>query len=268
MEPRTINNHSQPLKWKGNSLLHYSLSLLLDLWQCLVTLKNNGLKIWKSLESGSWKRSSTWTGMIQTSAHVALAPVAQKMQTIYDSRRVNKRIILGLFLCCVLAPLADNIYAMPIMGKWFDAWNKDYKVEGWYYDNFFFLFLCIGPYLDGLFTILGLYLIFIQHETRRAYLFVFPLGLKFAKIVWLLMVKSHPEFHHIPMLVYYSYGFTVAFFIIFISDYLAWRKYHRADAHEARMETITRAHEYKLIPPEQVAENFATTWREMKIKAY
>lgn len=141
-------------------------------------------------------------------------------------------------------------------------------VDGWYYDNAFYLFMCIGPYMDKIFTVWGAYYILVQNKTRRAYLFVFPLGLAVAKIVWLLFVTSHEEFHQIPPITYYAYGVGLAFFLIFISDYLAWRKYHRADAHERRLENIAQAHVLKLLPAEKIADDFVLTLNERNLKAY
>jgi hypothetical protein len=181
------------------------------------------------------------------------------------SKEINTRILIGLGLVLIVAPIAESLYTH------FD-FNDRVKPEVWYYESLFWLFLCLGPYLDKFITCLGVYYLFVNGSSLKfnikAYLLIPPLGATLGKIIWLLQVSSDQEFHQVAPLLYVMYGCFVGASFLFTIQYLEWRYHHRERAHLTRFDTITTAHDMKLLPPEKIAEDFKTTWIEFKTKAY
>lgn len=232
-------------------------------------VKMNEMQSWVSSLSES-KRNFNLKQRLHR-LHQAIVQIAQDARNsakVYiATRKVNARMIVGIFLVGCCAPLADIFYTWDWLEQ-FHYFNHDTKIKGWYYDNFFYLFLCLGPYLDKLFTVLGLYYAFVDAEYKKSYIVTIPVMLAVAKIMWLMQVSNDIEFHSTPTVAYYGYAFIMASMLWFMTDYLAWRKYHRADAFDCRLDTVINGYKANVVSAEQAMRDIMITRQEMKAKNY
>lgn len=256
----TNNNKQQSLQTceRERSLLASLHAWSLGVWHSVAATKTTLTTIWKSSGFESWRRNRVSLGLTQLFARVG-RELAARIRVYVDTRKVNNRMIAGI-ACVGFATFSDIFYTV---------FDKNAKLS-WmpYYENWFFLFLCIGPYFQSIFNALAAYLVFVNTRTKRVYfLSLLWLG-SVAKIIWLLIADSHESFLSVPQILVYFYVLCFLLFAVFIADYLAWRKYHRADALEARLDSLSNAHKLKLLPAEKIADDFVTTLTERKLKAY
>jgi hypothetical protein len=195
---------------------------------------------------------------------IVRAGVISRVGVYILTRKVNARLLAGIFLAVCMAPLVDIFYMFDYFQQ-FESWNIKTDTE-WYYDNYSYLFISIGPYLNTVFTLTGAYLVFIPAGTKRSWSWLIAVVITYpvAKTLWLIQVESHAEYHEFPSLFFMVYGFILSFILWFLSDYFAWRKYHRADAHERRMDGLCQIADMK----DPVQKAFVETWRELKAKNY
>jgi hypothetical protein len=244
---RSISN-SQHNKECGRS---YSQLLSLEVWWHVLSdaLQMIQQKIGQSLRNVKNRKFFT----------MILARVAQvdaALKVIVSTRTVNARLLAGLVLVGIITPIADIFYTFLPEGRVPQA--------EWYYESYYWLFLCLGPYIQILTGLIGVYLIMFPSWNRKAYLFIAPLGFALTKIVWLWNVDSHEEFLQVPPVAYFIYTFCFTGLVMVLSDYLAWRKYHRADAHERRMDGLCQIADMN----NPIQRGFVETWKEMKAKNY
>lgn len=183
-----------------------------------------------------------------------------KAQVYIRTRKLNGRVMAGIFLVGCLAPIADVFYTWDWLEQ-FKVWNHQTKITGWYYDNFFYLFLCLGPYMDKIFTVVGMYLILVQAHTKRSWLTIIPVALAVARIILLMLADDDLDFHRGHTAVYVVIGLIISTTFWLIADYLAYRYNHKYLNHKSTMNNITNNRKH--LPAEQVVEMYATTWSKM-----
>jgi hypothetical protein len=68
---------------------------------------------------------------------------------------------------------------------------------------------------------------------------------------------------------YYIFnGLLVSTVLWVLTDYMAWRKYHREDSYEKRIDTIDTAYKYQLLDKATLADQYYITNQERKAKNY
>lgn len=139
------------------------------------------------------------------------------------------RVFLGLVCLVVLAPYADVFYTTL-------DFNDRVSPKVWYYESYHWLFLCLGPYLKGIFNTIAFYLIFnargsIILAPIAAYSLMFDVG----KILWLLQVTNHDEYKSLPTNWFLAYGFVAGLFLVLMLDRLTFWFNHRVMAIKARL---------------------------------
>lgn len=165
---------------------------------------------------------------------------------------VNARIYVGLAFVGMVTPLAACVYLL---------FDKSVRIEGWYHANNFYLFMLLGPYLAGLCLCVGVFLLFPQ-SAKRAYTLLVPVAYFIGKIIWLYYADSNDEFWSVPEWSYFAIGLLIGFVLLISIDFLAARKFHRADSYDKRLEGIFNVADD--LPADKVVSMFKTTWREKK----
>lgn len=151
---------------------------------------------------------------------------------LIKSATINNRIYAGLVLVSIVAPLSSCVHLL---------FDKDVEIVGWYYSSNFYLFLVLGPYFFCLSIVTAAFLWIppsmkrikfsqrnIQFQITR--LLSIPFGLITGKIIWLLQVTSHEEFHQLPSLLSLVAGLVIGYVVMRILDYLIWRQEHAMNA--------------------------------------
>jgi hypothetical protein len=110
-------------------------------------------------------------------------------------------------------------------------------IDGWYYVNYFHLFLTIGPSLFVFFLLTGAFLLF-PDGCKRAYALVVPTGYTISKILWLLTVTSNEQFWQMPTGSFLFAGVLISFTLFIMLDWLAHNKFHGLDSFDARLEGL------------------------------
>lgn len=165
---------------------------------------------------------------------------------------VNARLFLGLVMMGVVAPLAACAYMV---------FNRGFIIEHWYHVNYFHLFFLLGPHLFNVACFFGIFLLF-PRGSKRAYFIAIPFGYTMAKILWLIQVSDNKALWSLVPSSFILGGMAISVVLLLIMDWLSWRKFHRADAFDARLNGLAQVADD--LPAEKVKSMFLTTWREKK----
>lgn len=184
-------------------------------------MKNNDWKILKSLKLRKLS--------------ILLHALAVRVGVVSNSGEVSKafpRIVFGLFLLVWVAPYSDVFYTN------FDVNDKIAPAEVWYYESINWLFLCLGPYLKGVFTSVGYYFCLVHKRSILSYIFIYPTFYDIGKIIWLLQVSNHDEYEMVTPTMYLIYGGATATFLITILNLLSFWLFHRVHAVKASLDGL------------------------------
>lgn len=183
-------------------------------------------------------------------------------KALVRSSVINNRIYVGVILVSIVAPLSACLNML------FD--RKD-KIEGWFYDSYFNLFLVLGPYFFCLCIVTAAFL-WIPPSSKRikfsqrdikfqiTRLLSIPSGLIVAKIIWLINCTSNEDFDRLPSLAYLSIGLVIGYVIIRALDYLVWRQEH---AMNALIDTLQGLYQIDIDSKEREAMS-APYWKELR----
>jgi hypothetical protein len=138
------------------------------------------------------------------------------LRALVASIGANNRIYWGLVLMGVVSPLSACVYML---------FSRTEVIDGWYYVNYFHLFLTIGPSLFVFFLLTGAFLLF-PDGCKRAYALVVPTGYTISKILWLLTVTSNEQFWQMPTGSFLFAGVLISFTLFIMLDWLAHNKFH------------------------------------------
>ena len=188
-------------------------------------------------------------------AHADRAAAALK--NLISTREVNARLLVGLALVGIITPIADVMYT------WMPT-DKLFPESQWYYESIYWLFLCIGPYIQIITGFFGAYLILFPEWNKKGWLLIAPICFASAKIVWLISVQNHEQFLSVPPMAYFIYATGFVCLLLYVTNYLAWRKYHRSDAHKSRMDGLCQIANMN----NPVEAGFVKTWNDIKNKNY
>jgi hypothetical protein len=183
---------------------------------------------------------------------LALREVTAGLSAITSTLLVNNRIFVGLGLMGVIAPSSACVYLL---------FDRTVENVNWYHLNYFHLFFLLGPHLFELFCLLGVFLLF-PRSSKRSYLLSVPTGYVISKIIWLILVTSNQEFWSVVPASFFVMGVLISFALFLTLDWLTWRKFHRVDAFEKRLELIFANGDD--FGPAKAWSMFKTTWREKK----
>jgi hypothetical protein len=168
------------------------------------------------------------TSLAHAVREVHVSPVLTAMAL---SITVNLRTYLGWCLVGV-SPAAACVH------MWFD---RNEKIEGWYHESYFHLFMLLGPYLFCLVVLLGVYLIIpeqkentikvfkksLRYQTTR--LMAYPIGFCVGKLIWFYYTTSNEQYWNLPTLSFFAVGLAVAYLTLTQLDYWTWKKFHAFD---------------------------------------
>jgi len=140
------------------------------------------------------------------------------------SANLNSRIAIAIALIAVCAPATYTAFllfpAKPINPQWF-------------YLNWHYYLLTIGPHLYILTTLTGVFLLFPAHS-KRAYFLLLPGGTITAQIINLSLATSNADINHVMEWYTLLLGTGIILILFITADYLTHRKYHQYDALMAR----------------------------------
>jgi hypothetical protein len=199
--------------------------------------------------------------LVLTGREVVQVEVIHKTKAFIQSRKVTGRLIAGIFLAGCLAPLSDIFYAFEWL-TYFESFRRETIIEGYYYSNYRYLFLSIGPYLFAFFFGLGLSFLFIKGRSNRMLFIPLAIAYPVVKTLWLLQVANHDEFHAIPSHAYWAYGLMLSGCLWALSEYFVYLLNHKVLNTLSTLENITNNR--KALPAEQVNEMYATTCTKLK----
>jgi hypothetical protein len=189
------------------------------------------------------------------------AKTVTKVKVFIQTRKVSGRLIAGIFLAGCLAPLSDIFYAFDFL-KQFESWRVETSMPGWYYENYSYFFLSVGPYIGWIFGAIGTYFIFVPTATKQKYLMSASIFIPVIKILWLIQVTSDAEFHGLPHWAYWIYGVGVSVGLWFAAEYMIYLLNHKLLNALSTIWNITNNR--KALPAEQVNEMYATTCTKLK----
>jgi hypothetical protein len=171
---------------------------------------------------------------------------------LHLSREVNARIYVGGVVMGVVAPLTGCAYML---------FSRTDHVQGWYHVNYFHFFYLLGPHLFEFFCLCGVFLLF-PRSSKRAYFIAIPTGYVLAKIIWLIQIKSNQELWQVVPSSFILISILISLVILLTLDFLTWRKFHRVDAFEKRIDGILQVSDD--LPSDKVVSMLKLTWRERK----
>lgn len=200
--------------WKGLNALLKSQLYSSELWQ--LDLLSRGA--YSSLVQ-KIKTLNLWTMML-----AVVRDALHGLSALTNSFTVNNRIFVGLGLVGIVSPLSACLHLL---------FDQNEFVENWYHVNNFYLLLLLGPYLAGFFLTLGVFFLFPKN-VARSYSLVIPMAYLVGKILWLYFTTSNAEYWAVPHWTFFAMGFIISMVILMSSEWLTWRKFHRADSFEAR----------------------------------
>lgn len=163
-------------------------------------------------------------------APVHKAHVSHVLQALALSVTTNIRTYVGWFLVGV-SPLAACIYLL---------FDRSVKIEGWYHENYFYMFMLLGPYLFFFVALTGIYMMIpVKLKTIKVYkwsiliqmtrVMSYPIGFCITKILWFIQTESNAEYWEFPTWHYCLVGLVFAYLTTFVIDYCTWRKFHALD---------------------------------------
>lgn len=173
-------------------------------------------------------RTNRWSQTFAHAAQVLRAGLAALL--LATTALTTRRIFVGLGLMGVVAPLASCFYMV------FDRGAYD---ESWYYVNHFHLFLTLAPSLFLLSCLIGAWFLF-PVGSKRAYALTVPAGFTVGKILWLIQCTSNQDFYSVVPLSFILIGALISAFLFIALDWLVWRKCHREDAFDARIDGLVK----------------------------
>lgn len=198
---------------------------------------------YRLLFSSLVSRCSQSVARIKTMIRPALAGrdhVSRALTAMALSITVNLRVYLGWCLVGI-SPAAACVH------MWMD---RSVKIDGWYHENYFHLFMLLGPYLFCLCVLLGIYLIIppakeksikvfkrtLRWQTNR--LMSYPIGFVIGKLIWLTMTTSNEDYWSLPGASIFIVGFALAYLTLTQLDYWTWRKFHAFDGIVSTLEGL------------------------------
>jgi hypothetical protein len=116
---------------------------------------------------------------------------------------------LGMFLAGPLAFGSDLVYSL---------FKLETKISGWYYDNFRYLFMCLGPYLMACFIALGFYFYYSPVNHKNSWGGCLPLSIPIAKMMWMIGVTNDVEWHQVPPATYFGGAALIVITFWFVGD--------------------------------------------------
>lgn len=141
---------------------------------------------------------------------------------------LNSRIAIAIALMAVAAPAAYTAFllfpAKPINPQWF-------------YLNWHYYLLTIGPHLYILTTLTGVFLLFPAHS-KRAYFLLLPAGTIAAQIINLSAATSNADINHVMEWYTFLLGIGITTILFIMADWLTHRKFHEYDALMARAKGV------------------------------
>jgi hypothetical protein len=241
-----INNHlkEECENTRKDSVLSLPLLQLSGLSSFAAQVSAN---VKQSLKDSFRKSSKLKTALID--------PVVSALQNKLEalSRKFTWRKVAGMILAGPLAFASDLFYQL---------FKLETKVEGWYYDNFRYLFMCLGPYLMACFFALGFYFYYSPQNHKNSWAGCLPLAIPVAKIMWMIGVTNDTEWHQVPGLVYFGGATLIVLLFWFVGDDLMYIYNHRIRNARSTMDNITNNR--KAFPADQAVEMYATTWNKLR----
>lgn len=247
---KTLFKLNKPLSKCFGELSSLWLSSLPDY---LKEIENKMNKIVSETSNDSKMKRGLKKIFLMMIAHVGRAVVVKNTKSII---KAFPRFIIGLILLVWVAPYADTFYTRL-------DFNDRVSPDVWYYESYHWLFLCLGPYLKNVLTIVGLYFIFVHKSHIKAYVLAFPMMYDLGKIIWLLQVENHTEYKTVTPEMYILYGLATGLLLIGILDLLSFWLFHREHAIIARLTGLRR-----IVPhaePQMIVNGFAKTMDDAEL---
>lgn len=183
----------------------------------------------------------------QINLHVRVDQVRPVIHAMVQT--VNRRIFIGLVLIGVVAPVAGSFYTFL---------SHETVSEGWYYLNWFNLFLVLGPPLKNVFFAWGVFYLFPQ-GAKRAWIIALPMGEEIGKILWLLSISNNEQFWSVAPWHVYVTGISLAIFLLTVAEIFTFRYHHRQLKYKATFEGLYNVVDEESITDSKFRSMFKTT---------
>lgn len=128
----------------------------------------------------------------------------------------NNRLLTALFLMLAIAPLSGTLYTF---------FDKTVVVDGWFFVNYFNLFVGLRGNLLTFFTILGIFFLF-PARYKASYLLSAPLGFCVADALKKILATSNEEYNAIVTFPYAILMVGLVLGLLLSIDYFLYKYHH------------------------------------------
>lgn len=136
--------------------------------------------------------------------------------------------------------LCDPSSGLPLSAETIAAVKAGRPLPGdvFYYVNFHYLLMTLGPALCSLLWFVGAFLLMYS---RAAFAFCIPIGHELAKILWLVGARSDSEVNQPISLSLWAVGVLLAITLMVSGSYWIHRFFHGHQGHARRVKNIINA---------------------------
>lgn len=243
MEPdfmKTLKLKLQPLCVNVLSLLFYSL------WQLPLQGLQSGLA-----------QITTRFYIPKTIVHVYKDLLAG-IVALVKSFTASRRIYVGLGVMMVVAPL--SYYSFMLFDKGHHIRLAGIDICGWFHHNYWHLFFLIRFHIGAIVFLNGLYLVLSKNPLAKFISVV--VGFITMDMIGNILAKNNDDICDTFSLNMLAAGIAVSIVFFLLIDWLTHRKFHRADAFDARIELIYQNGDD--FGAEKAWSMFKTAYREKK----
>lgn len=164
---------------------------------------------WCSSFRAKMNRFSQCARATSQALRASLAAVSSELAT-------NYRLLAALFLMLAIAPLSGTLY------RFFD---NTVVVNGWYFVNYFNLFVGLRGNLLAFFTILGIFFLF-PARYKASYILAAPLGFIIADSIKRVLATSNAEYNAIVSFPYAILMVGLVLGFLLSIDYFLYKHHH------------------------------------------
>lgn len=166
------------------------------------------------------------SSILRMIAHVCKAPVVGAV-VLVKSFTANKRTLIGCGVMFIGAPLAYFAYAM---------FDRERLFTSWYHVNHWHLFFLIRYQISQVVFLIGLYILLSKHPLAKV--ISFQLGFVLMGLTLNVIAESNADIWDTMDVTLWAAGVGFSITLFLLIDYLAFRKFHRADSFEARQKGL------------------------------
>lgn len=168
--------------------------------------------LWQAWCSSLLAKKNQFNSFVRATSQALLASLA----AVSSELKANNRLLTALFLMLAVAPMSGTLY------RFFD---NTVVVDGWFFVNYFNLFVGLRGNLLAFFTILGIFFLF-PARYKASYLLSAPLGFIIADAVKRVTANSNAEYNAIVPFPYAILMVGLVLGLLLSLDYFLYKHHH------------------------------------------